>query len=960
MLDSAQRLFDAALVRMPIPLRPAAEAHWRNFRDQLPRLPQTGAERWLTALPTAFTASDFAARTCAQHPAVLSDLIESGDLFRAYEEGELARRIARELAGVADESALKLRLRALRRREMLRVALRVLALSAPLSEVLAALSEFADACLEGALGHLESWAAARYGMAAGRNGDSLRLVVLALGKLGGRELNFSSDVDLMFAYPEDGETSGPKKISHQEFYVRLGQALINTLSESTADGFVFRVDMRLRPNGASGPLALSFDAMEHYYQTHGREWERYAFIKARVCAGDREAGASLLARLRPFVYRRYIDFGALAAIREMKELIAREVERKSMADNVKLGPGGIREIEFIAQAQQLIRGGREPVLQERATVKVLHLLTGGGYLDAPVTEELVAAYEFLRRSEHRLQMVSDQQTHTLPSSDTERVRLAFSMGFADWAAYAAALERHRRRVQTHFIELLGPVEESTESTDAFTALWSGALDEERGAAILENAGYGDAAAVLSLLKQLRDSSGYQALSAEGRVRIDRLVPLLLREAAGVRDPDTTITRLVHLCESIGRRTAYFALLIENPTARTQLVNLAAASPWIAGWISLHPVVLDELLDPRGLYELPDRAQLDEELRAKLRALAPEDLEAQMDSMREFRHAHMLRIAAADIGPGLAADQVGAHLAQLADVVLSNALDLSSRTLVERHGTPGGDERYPVPGFAVIGYGKLGSVELGYASDLDMIFLYEDVDGAMTAGPRSIPNELFFARLGQRLINLLTTRTPAGILYQVDMRLRPSGNAGPLVTSLTAFKNYQQNRAWTWEHQALVRARPVAGPERLCGAFEEVRRAVLAQPRDDAQLRREVREMRGRMAAVHPSAGDDFDVKHDRGGIVDIEFMVQYWVLAHAHRHPDVTAPRDNIHIMEALARRRLISAERAEVLTDAYRRCLSVEQRLKLMERGARVPGAELGSAPESVLAIWRDVIERE
>jgi [glutamine synthetase] adenylyltransferase / [glutamine synthetase]-adenylyl-L-tyrosine phosphorylase len=955
-------VFRNALAATPGELRAATEAQWQAFAPSVASMPQTPAAReWLAALVKAFACSGFVAQTALRHPPLISELLESEALYSRYPAHALAERVRRSVASVCDENGLKRLLRSLRRREMLRIAWRDLSGRAELAEVVATLSELADACIDAALGWHAQRAYAEHGVPRGAGGEELRLVVLALGKLGGHELNFSSDVDLIFTYPQEGELPGSRALSYGELFVRLCQSLIRTLGESTADGFVFRVDTRLRPFGASGPLALSFNAMEHYYQAHGREWERYAFIKARVCAGDRAGGESLLGRLRPFVYRRYIDFGALAAIREMKELIAREVERKSMVGNVKLGPGGIREIEFIVQALQLIRGGREPALQERATLKALAQLTRAGHLPESTWKALSASYEFLRRVEHRLQMAADQQTHELPTDPLDRLRLAFAMGFTDWPSFERALEDHRAHVQEQFRDLLGSPETPAAATDALAILWPGTVDPERGANILREAGYADPRAVLALLEELRASSAYHALSAEGRVRVDRLVPLLLRQTARVAHPDVTIARLVHLCEAIGRRTAYFALLIENPTALAQLVNLAAASPWIAGWISRHPVLLDELLDPRGLYELPDREALERELNERFEQLG-DNLEAQTDWLREFRNAHLLRVAAADIGPGLPADRVGAHLSQLADVLLENCLRIAYRMLIERHGPPGGDARRPQPGFAIIGYGKLGGLELGYASDLDMIFLYDEVEGGVTRGERPIPNELFFARLGQRLIHLLTARTSAGILYEVDMRLRPSGNAGPLVTSLNAFRRYQENRAWTWEHQALVRARPVAGKAELCAAFAQARRAVLCRPRDESKLRQEVKDMRARMAATHATAKTEsgFDVKHDRGGIVDIEFMVQYWVLRWAHAHPDVTVPTDNVHILAALAGVGAISAARADFLSAAYHRLLSVEQRLKLMERGTRVAAEELGDSPQAVLKIWNEVFETE
>jgi glutamate-ammonia-ligase adenylyltransferase len=963
MLDSAQHLFDAALARMPIALRPVAEGHWRNFREQLPRLPRAHPERWLAILPAAFAASDFVARTCAQHVEVLGELIDSGDLFRTYESGELARRVARELAGVADEAALKARLRVLRRREMLRVALRDLGGWAELPEVLATLSELADACIEGALEHLEPWAAARYGAPVGADGSPLRLVVLALGKLGGRELNFSSDIDLMFAYPEEGETVGPKRISHHEFFVRLGQTLINALHEATADGFVFRVDMRLRPNGASGPLALSFDATEHYYQTHGREWERYALIKTRPVAGDREAGAELLAILKPFVFRKYLDYGTIEAIRAMKAMIAREVSRKGLETNIKLGPGGIREIEFLAQALQLIRGGREPELAEPMLLKVLPRLAAGGHLTPEAERELVAAYTFLRNTEHRLQMVDDRQTQDLPTDEKEKARLAYASGFADWPLFEHALNRHRRRVQELFSQMFtapqGEATSDAEARDGLQAVWLNAAEPATAQKILGEAGYREPAAVLALLDGLRAGGAYQSFSAEGRARMDRLVPLLIAAAGLSADPLTTLARLVNLLEAIGRRSTYLVLLIENPMALSQLVKLLSASPWIANWIAQHPILLDELLDPRSLYEPLTRERLVDELRSRLAHIPAEDVELQMEILREFRHGRVLRVAAAALGPGLVPEKVGAHLAAIADVVIGESLDLAQRALIERHGAPHCPGMDTPPGFAVIGYGKLGSLELGYSSDLDMIFLYAGCEEGVTRGSRPLPNEAYFARLGQRLIHILTTRTPGGILYEVDMRLRPSGKSGPLVAGLAAFRDYQRSHAWTWEHQALVRARPVAGDPGLAREFTQVREEILCQPRDPAKLKADVRDMREKMAAEKRRHVDDqADVKHDPGGIVDIEFMVQYWVLRWAHEHPGLTRHTENIHILEALKAEGLLESERARLLTEAYRRYLSVEHRLKLMERGSLADAAELGDWQERVRQIWDEVFK--
>jgi glutamate-ammonia-ligase adenylyltransferase len=944
---------------LPSALHGAVEGQIKELQAQLT---VSGAAAMLVSLPRVVAASEFVAHTCTQHPEVLAELIRSGDLERGYTAGWITTAVQHATGTVTDDAGLKQALRLIRRREMVRIAWRDIAGWADLEEVTYTLTELAESCLDAALTKHYGWATQKYGVPKSEESQTpQQLVVLGMGKLGGRELNFSSDIDLILCYPEEGTTDGDRTLSNHEFFIRLGQALINALNETTCDGFVFRVDMRLRPNGASGPLALSFDAMEHYYQTHGREWERYALIKARVVAGDRGRGEELLARLKPFVFRKYLDFNTLDGIRSMKLMIEREIERKGMRANVKLGPGGIREIEFLAQALQLIRGGREPRLQHRALLKVLPVLAERGDLTLEQVEALASAYIFLRNTEHRLQMLADRQTQMLPDDALERLRVAVGMGFNDWESFAAALNRHRQRVQEIFAQMFAaPQGEGGGETAAdLLALWQGTLEPERAIVLLNATGFSDAAPVLALLEGLRTSSAYQSFSAEGRARMDRLLPLLLAAAGLTHDPGTTMTRLTQVLEAIGRRSTYLALLIENPMALSQFVKLVAASPWISNWIASHPIVLDELLDPVRLYAPLTRAELRDELRARLAHIPAEDLELQMDILREFRHGHVLRVAAADVGPGLAPEEVGANLANLAAATLEESLALAYRSLTEKHGRP----RCPdgaEPGFAIIGYGKLGSLELGYASDLDIVFVYQGCENGATE--RGLPNEAFFARLGQRLIHIITTRTSGGILYEVDMRLRPSGKSGPLVSSLDAFRHYQTTQAWTWEHQALVRARAVAGDARTAAAFAAIRREILTSQRDIEKLRADVVEMRTRMAQSHPGAKDpaEFDLKHDRGGIVDIEFMVQYAVLRWAPQYPGLAAATDNLGILGQLAEQALWPAAHTETLAQAYRRYLSMEHKAKLMERGSCVARTEVGDWPEKVRRIWDEVFSEK
>jgi glutamate-ammonia-ligase adenylyltransferase len=965
MTDSLNNAFENRLATLPAALQATARAHWSDIAAHVEGLPaEAHGVRWVDSLARVLALSDFVARAVSAQPDVLTRLVESGELVHADAHGALRARVVAGIADCADEAALKTALRRTRNREMVRIAWRDLAGWADLAETVKTLSALADACLDAALAKLSEWACARDGVPVEEeSGGRAKFVVLGMGKLGGEELNFSSDVDLVFAYSEEG-TTDQRGLSNHEFFVRLGQRLINALNEATGDGFVFRVDMRLRPNGASGPLALSFDAMEQYYQAHGRMWERYALIKARVVAGDPAAGAELLMRLRPFVFRKYLDYSAVEEIRSLKASIHRELLRKGIESNIKLGPGGIREVEFIGQAFQLIRGGRDRRFQERRILPVLVHLAAEGDLTPQAVRDLSSAYEFLRNTEHRLQEIRDQQTQVLPTNDLDRQRVAVGMGFADWPTFYAALRHHMQRVHEHFNSVFAAPQGEAPAADeqGLHAVWSGTLEETAAREVLRAAGYPDAGITLDLLRGLRAGGAYSALSANGRERLDKLMPLLLGAAGLTPEPQTTLARLVAFVEAIGRRSVYLALLVENPLALSQLVKLCSASEWIAQYLNQHPILLDELMDAVSLYAPLTREALAAELQSRLARLPVDDLEAQMEALREFRNGHVLRVAAADVGPGLTPDEVGRHLGYIAEVIVAQALALAHDDLVLKHGRPTlrqGNKTIN-PGFAVIAYGKLGSLELGYTSDLDMIFLHAaGQEGGVTDGARPIANEVFFARLGQRLIHILTARTGGGILYEVDTRLRPSGRSGMLVTNPAAFREYQYSHAWVWEHQALIRARPIAGDAGLSRVFEDIRAATLCRQRDPETLRSEVAAMRERMHAAQPAHDPgEINLKHDPGGMIDVEFMVQYAVLRWAHDHPELIRHRGNIPLMEALQARGLLDPAPAGLLRDAYHRYLGVEQRLKLMERRPLVAPQELGDFPQRVRALWREWFE--
>ena len=919
------------------------------------------------SLPAVWAASDFVAQSCIHAPALLAELVGSGDLTVRYGEGSYERRLGARLQGVTDEQTLGEGLRRFRRREMVRIAWRDLVGWAELEETLADLSGLAAACVDQALRCLDDWQVQELGVPQGETGGARQgLVVIGMGKLGAGELNFSSDIDLIFAYGEEGQTEGGKRpVANQEYFTTLARRLIQALHAPTAEGFVFRVDMRLRPFGDSGSLVMSFDAMEEYYQAHGREWERYAWIKAAVVAGDRAAGERLMAMLKPFVYRRYLDFSAFESLRAMKILIAAEVKRKGLADNIKLGAGGIREIEFIGQVFQLIRGGRETELQERPILRVLRRLVAARYLPDYAGAELVEAYRFLRRTENRLQEYADQQAHRLPADPEGRERLAMSMGYGDWTDFAQALEHHRRRVQGHFEQVFAaPQTEEAVSGDGLdlAQLWSGTLHGEAAHKVLATVGFAEPQGAFARLQGFRESANCRHLSARGRGRLDHLMPLLIGALAQSGQPDASLARALDLLEKIVRRTPYLALLAENPMALSQLVRLCAASPWIAALLTRHPLLLDELLDPRSLYAPLDRVALEAELAADLARLGAEDLEQQMEVLRHFQQANVLRVAAADVVGAYPLMVVSDHLTEIAEVSVNAALRLAREHLVARHGTPRCriDGEIMEPGFAVIGYGKLGGIELGYGSDLDLVFLHDDVaQGQCTAGDNSIDNNVFFARLGQRIIHIMTAHTPAGILYEVDARLRPSGAAGMLVSSMGAFDTYQQNEAWTWEHQALVRARRVAGDAALGERFAALRNRVLTRLRDPAALQREVREMREKMRNNLSGAKPGmFDLKQDPGGIADIEFIVQYGVLRWAHDHPTLLQWTDNVRLLQTLSDEGLLGFEEARLLADAYRAYRAEVHRLALQERESVVEGEDFADWRQGVTRIWRDLLE--
>jgi len=865
-------------------------------------------------------------------------LAQTLDTERAFTGAAMRDFVA--AAAPADEHALAGTLRELRQRVMLSLIARDLSGAADLAEVIATVTALAEVAIREACERIEHWAQERYGAP---DGPSPRLMVIGMGKLGGRELNVSSDIDLVFLYGEEGETSGARAVSHSEYFTRIARKLIAALGEITAEGFVFRVDTRLRPYGDAGPLVCSLSMLESYFITQGREWERYAWIKARLIRGGR--GPELDALVRPFVYRRHLDYSALASMRSLHAQIREEVARRDMADNIKLGPGGIREIEFIAQLFQLIRGGREPELRTQPTLEVLDILAERKLLPPAAVHELAAAYDFLRRLEHRLQYLDDQQTQALPRGAEDRMLVAGSMGYADWGALLETLDAHRRRVSHHFEQIFASREDSRDERglmEASAGLPVAAVEAQADPLRqrLQALGYENAETLAARVVAMRTGSRYRQMPASGQARIDRLLPRVLEAAAALPNRDAAAESLLHLVESIGRREAYLALLMEYPQCLQAVANVAAASRWAADYLAQHPILLDELLDNRALEAPADPAGVSRALEAQLTDYAG-DVERQMDALRHFKHAQTFRLLVQDLAGQLPLETLSDYLSDLACICLRAVMRLAWEYLRVRHRAE--------PRFAIVGYGKLGGKELGYASDLDLIFLYDD--------PAPEAPEVY-ARYAMRINAWLTTVTPAGVLYETDLRLRPEGASGLVVSPLAAFVGYQREKAWVWEHQALTRARHVAGDAAIGQSFEALRSEILRQPRDPQVLQREVAAMRQKMLDAHPNTSADFDLKHDRGGIIDVEFIVQYLVLARAHAHEALTANAGNLALLLRAAELGLIPEDEARPVHAAYRRYRRLQHALRLRgDRYARVEPRSVAAETGAVRRLWARVL---
>lgn len=867
--------------------------------------------------------SDFIVDAFYRYPQWLTNIINhppQADERRYYQQW-----LNEHLTSVLDEMALMKALRLFRRYILVRLEWSQLTHTSDDEQILNQLSELAEVIIVTARDWLYELSCKEWGTPCSHQGEPQPLLVLGMGKLGGGELNFSSDIDLIFTYPEHGQTQGGRReLDNAVFFTRLGQRLIKALDNITEDGFVYRVDMRLRPLGEGGPLVLSFSSMEDYYQEQGRDWERYAMVKAKVL-GDQQDPYSkeLYQMLKPFVYRRYIDFSVLQSLRNMKSMIEREVRRRGLKNNIKLGAGGIREIEFIVQVFQLIRGGRVIGLQTRSLLTALQVIEQESLLDTNEVAQLRNNYLFLRRCENLLQAINDEQTQTLPEEELDQIRLATNMGFTNWSEFIEQLAVRMKQNRLIFNALIGNddsefVPNTKQYNDLFDDLWVPDLQLSDIKSVLPNYSDSDAEQLYQMLIQFRNDIGKRTIGVRGREILDQLMPRLLDAICNGQQAIMVFSRILPLLVNIVSRTTYLELLLEYPSALKQLIRLCSASPMISDQLAHYPILLDELIDINSLYQTVAPNEYKSQLYQYLLRIQVDDEEQQLEALRQFKQMQLLHIAAADVEHILTTMKVSDHLTYVAEALLDFVVQMAWNQMIERYGKPAhlADNH---KGLVVVAYGKLGGWELGYGSDLDLVFLHDCPVNSVTNGEKQIDSRQFYLRLVQRIIHLFNVRTSFGILYEVDVRLRPQGDAGLLACSLDSFADYQMNEAWTWEHQALVRARAVYGENDLIKCFNQIRHDVLCKPRDENQLKTEVREMREKMRNhLGTTQAELFNLKIDEGGIGDIEFLSQYLVLNYANSHPKMTTWSDNVRILELAIHYQIMDSHEAEQLTQAY------------------------------------------
>lgn len=985
-------------------LKQQQQKSWQQFSQQHAQSYQVLTPEQLEHFKVAITLSDFVLTSALQAPDLVLELFVSKNVYLKtippYET--LLKEL---LAPCQSEEQLHQLLREFRLQQMVNIAIADLVLNIDLESSLTRLSLLADALIQASLHWLTAFCQNKWGVPTNAEGQPQELLIYGMGKLGGKELNFSSDIDLIFVYPHSGETQGCRRsLDNQQFFTRLAQKLITSLHQHTADGFVYRVDMRLRPFGESGPLVLTFNAMEDYYQEQGRDWERYAMLKARVIptsqaiitpttnntgeqaslAEEENYHQQLSDLLKPFVYRRYIDFSVIDSLRRMKSMISQEVRRKQLINNIKLGAGGIREIEFIVQVFQLIRGGRVKELQQRNLLTVLPELVTAGELDEHSKTILKNAYCFLRRVENILQALADKQTQTLPENALDKQRLITVLNLQSWNQFLALLQEHMNGVHETFEQIIGVESPNHEAEDEhWNILWNSRWGDEESIAWIEQALEQEedqdektaqtkaiisttivwnSQAIWRLLSDFRSEVDKRTIGSRGRQVLDKLIPLLICHIQQAQHAEFVLERVLHVFKRIVTRTAYLELLFENEGALKQLIHLCQASNWVTEYIAKYPILLDELIDPKLLHNPPQLSTYGVELRESMLRIPEEDLEAQMDGLRLFKQAQQLRIAAADIAGALNVVKVSDHLTALAEAIINEVINIAWQQVANRFGVPASTIDNNSKGFGVIAYGKGGGKELSYGSDLDLVFVHHSPEGEETTGlangDKAVPASQFYVKLAQRIMHIFNTRMNSGMLYELDMRLRPSGNAGMLVVHINTFGEYQLQDAWTWEHQALVRARLVYGNSTLESTFNTIRAQVLSQKRDIVELKTAVNKMREKMRNhLDKSTNTHIDLKQGAGGLVDIEFLAQYLVLANSHTHKNLTERCDTLGIFTVLAKLSLITNVEQNILTSNYQQLRHLSHKATLKNEALLIEKPLLPER-EQVIQLWHKLIE--
>jgi len=961
MTATEKKTMQKTIAELPAALQKVVSSWTDRLHQKNTDLP--GQEHDRQVLLHLVATSDFAARVLLREWEWFQAALTSGELSGPPEPAAM-RNFIDDLNSVsADAVAIKSRLRQFRNQRLIHILWRTIEGSGDLPESLASLSNLADGLIEAAVSCSGLLLSPRFGIARNADGQEIPLVVLAMGKLGGRELNFSSDVDLIFLYREEGETDGPRTLSAHEYFTRRTRQIVALLDEVTADGFVYRVDTRLRPFGASGPPVTSFAALESYLLQHGRGWERYAYIKARVVSpsSDQATVRELMADIiEPFVYRRYLDYGVFESLRDMKALISAEVQKRELASNIKLGPGGIREIEFIAQSLQLVRGGGDRQLRSPELQKVLPALASGKGLSSSTVSGLLAAYTVLRKLENAMQAIHDRQTHDVPQDAVDQLRLVLALNYDSWQALRDDLDAQRQEVSKHFDELLFSADDKPAQPDlarALSTLWETDASAEQWQDVLQENEYRKAGLVAETIAGFATASVHRQIDATAQRRLGRFMPLLLLQLQGRPIPNLILERILRVISQILRRSAYVSLLNENPAVLGRLVSLCENSAYLAQEIARYPLLLDELLDPRLHLATITAANMREDLDQRVHSIEAADSERQMEVLGQFQRANLFRIAVADHSGNLPIMKVSDCLTELAEIVLNRALDIAWADLVIKHGVPtfstaDGERK---AGFGVIAYGKLGGMELSYRSDLDLVFLHDSSGPKQeTDGDNPLDNSMFFGRLVRRLTHFLTAQTASGALYEVDTRLRPSGRSGLLVSTVEGFERYQEEHAWTWEHQALLRSRPVAGSAIIAREFERIRSETLRNRVHREKLLEDVKSMRAKMRKqLDKSTAQQFDLKQGAGGIGDIEFLVQYLVLKHASDHPAVIHYPDNIRQLGTLAAAGCLAESDVVRLQEIYKAYRLRLHRLALDEQPPLVANEAFPEEREFVVQVW-------